>query len=157
MLHVPIKSWLKLIMMKLKNLGNSRIQFYLHLFCYNNKTMMSSQVRAVTVHATNKYSVSASLWQCLVLLWYVLRFMLCPDSEEDGFVLVDVSSSRSHGERLVYSLHLQMGNINNHELTCEELSQRMYTCMRNAETRLDDNLFLFLLVMSSVSQQVTFM
>ena len=83
--------------------------------------------------------------------------MLCPDSEEDGFVLVDVSSSRSHGERLVYSLHLQMGNINNHELTCEELSQRMYTCMRNAETRLDDNLFLFLLVMSSVSQHVTFM
>ncbi|RID55125.1 hypothetical protein BRARA_G02404 [Brassica rapa] len=51
--------------------------------------------------------------------------MLCPNMEEDGFVLVDVSSSRSHGERLVYSLHLQMGKINNHELTCEELSQRM--------------------------------
>ncbi|KAJ0245853.1 Myc-type [Hirschfeldia incana] len=45
--------------------------------------------------------------------------------EEDGFVLVDVSSSRSHGERLFYSLHLQMGNLDNHQLTCEELSQRL--------------------------------
>ncbi|XP_056864684.1 transcription factor ORG3-like [Raphanus sativus] len=45
--------------------------------------------------------------------------------EEDGFVLVDVSSSRSHGERLFYTLHLQMGNIDNHNLTCEELNQRM--------------------------------
>ncbi|CAF1904672.1 hypothetical protein Bca4012_049668 [Brassica carinata] len=51
--------------------------------------------------------------------------MLCPGSQEDGFVLVDVSSSRYHGERLFYSLHLEMGNINNHELTCEEISQRM--------------------------------
>ncbi|CAH8363360.1 unnamed protein product [Eruca vesicaria subsp. sativa] len=45
--------------------------------------------------------------------------------EEDGFVLVDVTSSRSHGDRLFYTLHLQMGNIDNHKLTCEELSQRM--------------------------------
>ncbi|KAF8049128.1 hypothetical protein N665_2286s0002 [Sinapis alba] len=45
--------------------------------------------------------------------------------EEDGFVLVDVSSSRSHGERVFYTLHLQMGNIDNDKLTCEELSQRM--------------------------------
>ncbi|KAF2602669.1 hypothetical protein F2Q70_00026681 [Brassica cretica] len=45
--------------------------------------------------------------------------------EEDGFVLVDVSSSRYHGERLFYSLHLQMGNKDNHKLTCEELSQRI--------------------------------
>ncbi|CAF1840967.1 hypothetical protein Bca4012_030852 [Brassica carinata] len=50
---------------------------------------------------------------------------VCSGSQEDGFVLVDVSSSRSHGERLFYSLHLQMGNINNHELTYKELSQRM--------------------------------
>ncbi|CAN7013861.1 unnamed protein product [Brassica oleracea var. botrytis] len=45
--------------------------------------------------------------------------------EEDGFVLVDVSSSRSQGERLFYTLHLQMGNKHNYKLTCEELSQRM--------------------------------
>ncbi|CAN6828634.1 unnamed protein product [Brassica oleracea] len=50
---------------------------------------------------------------------------VCSGSQEDGFVLVDVSSSRSHGERFFYSLHLQMGNINNHELTYKELSQRM--------------------------------
>ncbi|KAF2551733.1 hypothetical protein F2Q68_00035515 [Brassica cretica] len=45
--------------------------------------------------------------------------------EEDGFVLVDVSSSRYHGEWLFYSLHLQMGNKDNHKLKCEELSQRI--------------------------------
>ncbi|CAN7135204.1 unnamed protein product [Brassica rapa subsp. narinosa] len=45
--------------------------------------------------------------------------------EEDGFVLVDVSSSRSHGERLFYTLHLQMGNKDDYKLTCEELRQRM--------------------------------
>ncbi|KAF2540171.1 hypothetical protein F2Q68_00030787 [Brassica cretica] len=44
--------------------------------------------------------------------------------EEDGFVLVDVSSSRYHGEWLFYSLHLQMGN-KNHKLKCEELGQRI--------------------------------
>ncbi|CAF1850017.1 BnaCnng57560D [Brassica napus] len=45
--------------------------------------------------------------------------------EEDGFVLVDVSSSRYHGKWLFYSLHLQMGNKDNHKLKCEELSQRI--------------------------------
>nr|VDD09650.1 unnamed protein product [Brassica oleracea] len=45
--------------------------------------------------------------------------------EEDGFVLVDVSSSRYHGEWLFYSLHLQMGNKDNHKLKCEELGQRI--------------------------------
>ncbi|CAE6042759.1 unnamed protein product [Arabidopsis arenosa] len=38
--------------------------------------------------------------------------------EEDGLVLVDASSSRSQGERLFYSLHLQMenGKVNSEEL-----------------------------------------
>uniref|UniRef100_A0A0D2ZRR2 Strictosidine synthase conserved region domain-containing protein n=1 Tax=Brassica oleracea var. oleracea TaxID=109376 RepID=A0A0D2ZRR2_BRAOL len=45
--------------------------------------------------------------------------------EEDGFVLVDVSSSRYHGKWLFYSLHLQMGNKDNHKLKCEELGQRI--------------------------------
>ncbi|CAH2063906.1 unnamed protein product, partial [Thlaspi arvense] len=45
--------------------------------------------------------------------------------EEDGFVLVDVSSSSSQGERLFYTLHLQVDKIDNHKLNCEELSQRM--------------------------------
>ncbi|XP_010504611.1 PREDICTED: transcription factor ORG3 [Camelina sativa] len=45
--------------------------------------------------------------------------------EEDGFVLVDMSSLRSQGERLFYTLHLQVDKIENYELICEELSQRM--------------------------------
>ncbi|KAG7561151.1 Helix-loop-helix DNA-binding domain superfamily [Arabidopsis thaliana x Arabidopsis arenosa] len=45
--------------------------------------------------------------------------------EEDGFVLVDMSSSRSQGERLFYTLHLQVDKIENYKLNCEELSQRM--------------------------------
>ncbi|KAF8093056.1 hypothetical protein N665_0392s0026 [Sinapis alba] len=44
--------------------------------------------------------------------------------EEDGFVLVDVSSSSSRGERLFYTLHLQvLDKIDNYKLFCEELSQ----------------------------------
>ncbi|VVB05942.1 unnamed protein product [Arabis nemorensis] len=45
--------------------------------------------------------------------------------EEDGFVLVDVSSSRSQGERLFYTLHLQVEKMDDYQLNCEELSQRM--------------------------------
>uniref|UniRef100_A0A1J3GRN6 Transcription factor ORG2 n=1 Tax=Noccaea caerulescens TaxID=107243 RepID=A0A1J3GRN6_NOCCA len=45
--------------------------------------------------------------------------------EEDGFVLVDVSSSSSQEERLFYSLHLQVDKTDNYKLNCEELSQRM--------------------------------
>ena len=45
--------------------------------------------------------------------------------EEDGFVLVDVSLSRSQGERVFYTLHLQVDNIDNDKLNCTELSQRM--------------------------------
>ncbi|KAL1195119.1 Transcription factor [Cardamine amara subsp. amara] len=42
--------------------------------------------------------------------------------EEDGLVLVDASSSRSQGERLFYTLHLQMDNC---KLNSEELSDRL--------------------------------
>lgn len=42
--------------------------------------------------------------------------------EEDGLVLVDASSSRSQGERLFYTLHLQMDNC---KLNCEDLSDRL--------------------------------
>ncbi|VVB02988.1 unnamed protein product [Arabis nemorensis] len=42
--------------------------------------------------------------------------------EEDGLVLVDASSSRSQGERLFYTLHLQMDSC---KLNCEELSDRL--------------------------------
>ena len=42
--------------------------------------------------------------------------------EEDGLVLVDASSSRSQGERLFYTLHLQMDNCN---LNFEELRSRL--------------------------------
>ncbi|KAJ0245851.1 Transcription factor ORG3 [Hirschfeldia incana] len=46
--------------------------------------------------------------------------------EEDGFVLVDVSSSRSQGERLFYTLHLKLGDMDDHnKMNCEELSERM--------------------------------
>jgi hypothetical protein len=45
--------------------------------------------------------------------------------EEDGFVLVDVSSSRSQGERLFYTLHLQVENMDDYKINCEELSERM--------------------------------
>ncbi|KAF2602671.1 hypothetical protein F2Q70_00026683 [Brassica cretica] len=45
--------------------------------------------------------------------------------EEDGIVLVDVSLSRSQGERVFYTLHLQVDNIDNDKLNCTELSQMM--------------------------------
>ncbi|CAH8360492.1 unnamed protein product [Eruca vesicaria subsp. sativa] len=45
--------------------------------------------------------------------------------EEDGFVLVNVSSSSSRGERLFYTLHLQVGKIDKYKLIREELSQRV--------------------------------
>ncbi|KAH0865203.1 hypothetical protein HID58_082414 [Brassica napus] len=45
--------------------------------------------------------------------------------EEDEFVLVDVSSSSSRGERLFYTLHLQVDKIDHYKLICEELSQRV--------------------------------
>ena len=45
--------------------------------------------------------------------------------EEDGFVLEDVSLSRSQGERVFYTLHLQVDNIDNDKLNCTDLSQRM--------------------------------
>ncbi|CAH8268877.1 unnamed protein product [Arabidopsis lyrata] len=46
--------------------------------------------------------------------------------EEDGVVLVDVSSSRSQGERLFYTLHLQVENMDDYyKINCEELSERM--------------------------------
>ncbi|KAF8102098.1 hypothetical protein N665_0201s0385 [Sinapis alba] len=45
--------------------------------------------------------------------------------EEDGFALVDVSSSSSRGERLFYTLHLQVDKIYNYKLICEELSQKI--------------------------------
>ena len=45
--------------------------------------------------------------------------------EEDGFVVVDVSSSSSRGERLFYTLHFQVGKTDSYKLICEELSQRI--------------------------------
>ncbi|KAL0725514.1 hypothetical protein Bca4012_040113 [Brassica carinata] len=46
--------------------------------------------------------------------------------EQDGFVLVDVSSTRSEGERLFYTLHLRLENMDDHyKMNCEELSERM--------------------------------
>ncbi|KAJ4896037.1 Transcription factor ORG2 [Raphanus sativus] len=45
--------------------------------------------------------------------------------EEDGFVILDVSSSSSQGERLFYTLHLQIEKIDNYKLICEDLSQRV--------------------------------
>ncbi|CAH2063907.1 unnamed protein product [Thlaspi arvense] len=46
--------------------------------------------------------------------------------EEDGFVLVDVSSSRSQGERHFYTLHLQVDKMDDHyKMNCEELRERM--------------------------------
>ncbi|KAJ0245852.1 Myc-type [Hirschfeldia incana] len=45
--------------------------------------------------------------------------------KEDRFVLGDVSSSRSHGERVFYTLHLQVDNIDIDKLNCTELSQRI--------------------------------
>ncbi|KAG2258267.1 hypothetical protein Bca4012_021603 [Brassica carinata] len=45
--------------------------------------------------------------------------------EEDGFVLVAVSSTSSRGERVSYTLHLQVEKIDSHKLICEELSQRI--------------------------------
>ncbi|KAJ4896039.1 Transcription factor ORG2 [Raphanus sativus] len=45
--------------------------------------------------------------------------------EDDGFVLVDISSSSSRGERVFYTLHLQVDKIDNYKLISEELSQRV--------------------------------
>ncbi|KAF8099959.1 hypothetical protein N665_0234s0007 [Sinapis alba] len=45
--------------------------------------------------------------------------------EEDGFVLVYVSSSSYRGERLFYTLHLQVDKIDNYKPIWEELSQRV--------------------------------
>ncbi|CAN7061657.1 hypothetical protein Bca4012_095477 [Brassica carinata] len=45
--------------------------------------------------------------------------------EEDGFVIVDVSSSSSQGEWLFYTLHLQVDKIDSYKLICEDLSQRV--------------------------------
>ncbi|CAN6978087.1 unnamed protein product [Brassica rapa subsp. trilocularis] len=45
--------------------------------------------------------------------------------EEDGFVIVDVSSSSSQGEWLFYTLHLQVDKIDSYKLVCEDLSQRV--------------------------------
>ncbi|KAG2258274.1 hypothetical protein Bca52824_077568 [Brassica carinata] len=46
--------------------------------------------------------------------------------EEDGFVLVNISSSRSsRGERLFYTLHLQVDKTDSYKLICEDLSQRV--------------------------------
>ncbi|KAJ4894408.1 Transcription factor ORG2 [Raphanus sativus] len=45
--------------------------------------------------------------------------------EEDGFVLVDVSSSSCWGERLFYTLHLQVDKVDSYKLICEDLSRRV--------------------------------
>ncbi|CAH8392141.1 unnamed protein product [Eruca vesicaria subsp. sativa] len=45
--------------------------------------------------------------------------------EEDGFVVVDVKSSSSRGERILYTLHLQLDKTDHYKLICQELSQRM--------------------------------
>ncbi|CAH8362949.1 unnamed protein product [Eruca vesicaria subsp. sativa] len=45
--------------------------------------------------------------------------------EEDGFVLVHISSSSSRGELLFYTLHLQVDKIDNHKPICVELSQKI--------------------------------
>ncbi|KAF8102095.1 hypothetical protein N665_0201s0382 [Sinapis alba] len=45
--------------------------------------------------------------------------------EEDGFVLENVSSSSSRGERLFYTLHLQVDKIDKYNLIREELSERV--------------------------------
>ncbi|KAG2258275.1 hypothetical protein Bca52824_077569 [Brassica carinata] len=46
--------------------------------------------------------------------------------EEDGFVLVNISSSRSsRGERLFYTLHLQVDKTDSYKLICEDLRQRV--------------------------------
>ncbi|KAL0656036.1 hypothetical protein Bca4012_076620 [Brassica carinata] len=46
--------------------------------------------------------------------------------EEDGFVLVDVSSSNPRGERLFYTLHLQVDKIDNYKPICEELKSKSF-------------------------------
>ncbi|KAH0912266.1 hypothetical protein HID58_035587 [Brassica napus] len=45
--------------------------------------------------------------------------------EEDGFLIVDVSFLSSQGERIFYTLHLQLDTFDNYKLICEELSQRI--------------------------------
>ncbi|KAL1191538.1 Transcription factor ORG2 [Cardamine amara subsp. amara] len=58
--------------------------------------------------------------------------------EEDGFVLVDVSSSRSQGERLFYTLHLQVEKIDDYyKINCDELSQRMLYLYEKCEKSFD--------------------
>ncbi|KAG2258266.1 hypothetical protein Bca4012_021604 [Brassica carinata] len=45
--------------------------------------------------------------------------------EQDGLVLVDVSSSSSRGERLFYTLNLQVDKADSYKLIFEELCQRI--------------------------------
>ncbi|KAG2258265.1 hypothetical protein Bca4012_021605 [Brassica carinata] len=45
--------------------------------------------------------------------------------EADGFALVDVSSSISRGDRLLYTLNLQVDKVDNEKLIFEELCQRI--------------------------------
>ncbi|KAF8102097.1 hypothetical protein N665_0201s0384 [Sinapis alba] len=45
--------------------------------------------------------------------------------EADGFALVDVSSSSTRGDRLFYTLNLQVDKVDNYKLIFEELSQRI--------------------------------
>ncbi|KAG2311389.1 hypothetical protein Bca4012_025917 [Brassica carinata] len=45
--------------------------------------------------------------------------------EADGFVLIDVSSSSTRGDRLLYTLNLQVDKVDNYKLIFEELSQRI--------------------------------
>ncbi|XP_010412809.1 PREDICTED: transcription factor ORG2 [Camelina sativa] len=60
--------------------------------------------------------------------------------EEDGFVLVDISSSRSQGERLFYTLHLQVEKVDDyHKINCEELSERMLYLYEKYENSLDSS------------------
>ncbi|KAL0725513.1 hypothetical protein Bca4012_040112 [Brassica carinata] len=56
--------------------------------------------------------------------------------EEDGFVLVDISSSRSDGDRVFYTSHLQVDNIDDDKLNCTELSQRMLYLYEELETHI---------------------
>ncbi|CAH8360439.1 unnamed protein product [Eruca vesicaria subsp. sativa] len=45
--------------------------------------------------------------------------------EANGFVLVDVSSSSSRGDRVFYTLNLQVDKVDSYKLIMEELSQRI--------------------------------
>ena len=70
----------------------------------DNKVMV--QISSSKIHKFSIYNVLSGL-------------------EEDGFVVVDVSSSSSRGERLFYTLHFQVGKTDSYKLICEELSQRI--------------------------------